>query len=208
MRGGWDTGEIGSDQEDSSLSRKRQDVSMEIAYNVLAIVLLILAVGIGWVLTLLAMPGNWLMVGAAALFAWLGPQTGVLQIHWQTVIALAELAVMGEILEFLAGVVGARRAGGSKRSAIYSLVGSLIGAIGGATAGIPIPVVGSAVGAVVGGAVGAFGGAAYAEYSLGLGTDQSVKVGKAAFWGRLVGTGAKTLVGSIMALVVVIAVCA
>jgi uncharacterized protein YqgC (DUF456 family) len=181
---------------------------MEIAFNVLALCLLISAVCVGWVLTLLAMPGNWLMVGAAALYAWLGPQSGILQLHWNTVIIVTVLAGIGEILEFVAGVVGARRAGGSKRSAVYSLIGSLIGAIGGATAGIPIPVVGSAVGAVVGGAVGAFGGAAYAEYSLGLGSDQSMKVGKAAFWGRLVGTGAKTLVGSIMAIVVVIAVCA
>lgn len=181
---------------------------MEIAFNVLAICLLLTAVGIGWILTLLAMPGNWLMVAAAALYAWLGPQIGILQIQWKTVIAVAVLAGIGEVLEFLAGVVGARRAGGSPRSAIYSLIGSLIGAIGGATAGIPIPVVGSAVGAVVGGAMGAFGGAAYAEYSLGQTTDQSMKVGQAAFWGRLVGTGAKTLIGSIMALVIVVAVCA
>jgi uncharacterized protein len=181
---------------------------MEIAYNVLAVGLLLTAVGIGWVLTFLAMPGNWLMASAAAVYAWLGPQTGFLQVHWDTVIALIVLAVIGEIAEFLAGVVGARRAGGSKRSAYYSLVGSLIGAIGGATAGIPIPVVGSAVGAVVGGAVGAFGGAAYAEYSLGQTSGQSMKVGKAAFWGRLLGTVAKSLIGTIMAVVVAIAACA
>jgi uncharacterized protein YqgC (DUF456 family) len=181
---------------------------MEITLNVLAVCLLIAAVGIGWILTLLAMPGNWLMVAAAGLYAWLGPQAGVLQIQWKTMIALVVLAVVGEILEFIAGVVGARRAGGSRRSAVYSLVGSLIGAIGGATVGIPIPVVGSAVGAVVGGAAGAFGGAAYAEFSLGQTTNQSMKVGRAAFWGRLLGTGAKTLIGTIMAVVTLVAVCA
>lgn len=174
----------------------------------MAMVLLIAAVGMGWVLTLLSMPGNWLMVAAAAAYAWLGPQSGVLQIHWKVVLALVVLAVIGEILEFIAGVVGARRAGGSRRSAYYSLFGSLIGAVGGATVGIPVPVLGSAVGAVVGGAVGAFAGAAYAEYSLGLSNEQSMKVGKAAFWGRLLGTGAKTLIGTVMAVVVVVAVCA
>ena len=181
---------------------------MDVAYNILAVCLLLAALGMGWVLTLLAMPGNWLMVGAAALYAWLGPQAGIIQMHWKVVIAMAVLAGIGEIVEFLAGVVGARRAGGSRRSAVYSLIGSLIGAIGGATAGIPIPVVGSAVGAVVGGAVGAFGGAAYAEHSLGETTDQSMKVGKAAFWGRLLGTGAKTLVGSIVAVTAIVAICA
>jgi uncharacterized protein YqgC (DUF456 family) len=181
---------------------------MDIALSVLALCLLLATVAIGWVLTLLAMPGNWLMVATVGLYAWLGPQAGVLQIQWKTVIMLVVLAVVGEILEFVAGVVGARRAGGSKRSAVYSLIGSLIGAIGGATVGIPVPVIGSAIGAVVGGAVGAFGGAAYAEHSLGLGTGQSMKVGKAAFWGRLLGTGAKTLVASIMAIMALVAVCA
>jgi uncharacterized protein YqgC (DUF456 family) len=181
---------------------------MDIAYNILAICMLMLAMGVGWLLTLVAMPGNWLMVGAAALYAWLGPQTGVTQLQWKTVIALVVLAIVGEIAEFLAGVVGARRAGGSPRSAIYSLIGSLVGAIGGATVGLPIPVVGSAIGAVVGGAVGAFGGAAYAEHTLGLQMEQSIKVGKAAFWGRLIGTGAKSLIASIMAITIIVAICA
>jgi uncharacterized protein len=181
---------------------------MEIAYDILAVCLLLAAVAVGWVLTLLAMPGIWLMVAAAAVYAWIGPQSGIIEMRWNTVIAMTVLAVMGEIAEFLAGVVGARRAGGSRRSAVYSLVGSLVGAIGGATVGIPIPVIGSAVGAVIGGAVGAFGGAAYAEHSLGQARDQSMKVGRAAFWGRLWGTGAKTLIGTIMAVTAVVAICA
>jgi uncharacterized protein len=181
---------------------------MDIAYTILAIIILTFAVGLGWLLTLLAMPGNWLIVGTAAIYAWLGPQTGVAQLQWKTVVALVVLAVVGEIAEFLAGMVGARRAGGSPRSAIYSLIGSLVGAIGGATVGLPIPIVGSAIGAVVGGALGAFAGAAYAEYSLGEYMDKSMKVGKAAFWGRLIGTGAKSLVASIMAITTIIAICA
>ena len=178
---------------------------MDYVYQITAIVLLLLAVGMGWLLTLLAMPGNWLIVLAAVGYAWLGPQSGVTPMSWTTVTALAGLAVLGEIAEFLAGVIGARRAGGSSRSAIYSLIGSLIGAIGGATAGIPIPVIGSAIGAVVGGALGAFGGAAFAEHTLGEQMQQSMKVGQAAFWGRLLGTGAKTVVASIMAVTAIVA---
>jgi uncharacterized protein YqgC (DUF456 family) len=181
---------------------------MDIAYNIFAILILIFAVGLGWLLTLVAMPGNWLIIGTAAIYAWLGPQTGVAQLQWETVVALIVLAIVGEIAEFLAGVVGARRAGGSPRSAIYSLIGSLVGAIGGATVGLPIPVVGSAIGAVVGGAVGAFAGAAYAEHSLGEHMDKSMKVGRAAFWGRLIGTGAKSLVASVMAVMTIVAICA
>ena len=65
--------------------------------------------------------------------------SGVLQIQWSTVIALFILAIVGEIVEFLAGVVGARRAGGSSRAAIYSLIGSFVGALGGATVGFRFP---------------------------------------------------------------------
>lgn len=180
---------------------------MEIAYNILAISLLLTTLVIGWALTLVAMPGTWLMVGGATLYAWLGPQAGVIQLHWHTVIAMLVIATVGEVAESVAGVVGAHRAGGSRRSAIYSLIGSIIGAIGGATIGIPIPVIGSAVGAVLGGAIGAFGGAAYAEHSLGETADRSIQVGNAAFWGRLWGTGAKVLAGSVIAAIALVAIC-
>jgi uncharacterized protein len=181
---------------------------MDYVYQITAILLLLLATGVGWILNVVAMPGNWLIVLAGAAYAWLGPQTGVTQMSWKMVAALLILAILGEIVEFLAGVVGARRAGGSRRAAAYSLIGSLIGAVGGATAGIPIPVVGSAIGAVIGGAVGAFGGAAIAEHSRGEHMQQSMKVGQAAFWGRLIGTGAKTVIASILAIVVIISICA
>lgn len=178
---------------------------MDTFIHILAAILLLLSLAIGWVLTLVAMPGNWLMVLAAAAYAWLGPQTGLIQIQWKTVIALTVLAVVGEIAEFAAGMVGARRAGGSRRAAVFSLIGSLIGAIGGATIGIPIPILGSAVAAVVGGALGAFAGAAFAEHTRGELAGHSLKVGQAAFWGRLLGTGAKSLIASVIAAVAVIA---
>lgn len=181
---------------------------MEYAYLIAGITLLLLAVGIGWVMTLLAMPGNWIMIGAMALYAWLGPQSGLTQIEWKTVWMALGLAIVGEIAEFLAGVVGAQRAGGSRRAAIYSLIGSLIGAVGGATVGIPIPVIGSAIGAVIGGAAGAFGGAAIAEHTQGEQFEHSMKVGKAAFWGRLLGTAAKTVVASVIAVMAIVALCA
>ncbi len=178
--------------------------TMDTFLQIFAAILLLFALALGWVLTLVAMPGNWLMVLAAAGYAWLGPQAGATQLEWRTVIILAVLAGVGEIAEFAAGMVGARRAGGSRRAAVFSLIGSLIGAIGGASIGIPIPILGSAVGAVVGGALGAFGGAAFAEHTRGEVAGHSLKVGQAAFWGRLIGTGAKTIVASVIAAVAII----
>jgi uncharacterized protein YqgC (DUF456 family) len=178
---------------------------MDHFFLIFAIVLLLLAVAASWSLTLLGMPGNWLLVGSAALYVVWGPTVGVAQITWSTCLALAALAAGGEIAELAAGVWGARRAGGSRRAALLSLIGSIVGALLGAMLGLPIPLLGPPIAAVLGGALGALAGAALAERTRGESSRQSLRVGKAAFLGRLLGTGAKTLVATILAVIVVVA---
>jgi len=167
-----------------------------------ALVLLIVAVAAGWVLTLLGLPGNWLMVAAAALYAWLAPTSGVSQITWYAVLATIALATTGEVAELAVGAWGARRAGGSRRAAVFSLLGSLVGAVVGVVVGIPVPVLGSAIAAVLGGALGALAGAAFAEHTRGEAMQHSFRVGRAAFWGRLLGTGVKSFVATLLAVIV------
>jgi uncharacterized protein len=171
-------------------------------------VLLIGAIVVGWALTLVGFPGNWLMVLAVAGYAWLGPAAGTMQITWSIVWATAALAASGEVAEFVAGMWGARRAGGSRRAAIFALAGSLVGAIVGATLGVPIPIVGPPIAAVLGGALGALVGASLAEHSRGEQPRQSWRVGQAAFWGRLVGTGVKTAVATAIAILIIVALMA
>ncbi|MGI9428499.1 MAG: DUF456 family protein [Bythopirellula sp.] len=170
-----------------------------------AISLLVLAIIAGWGLTLMGLPGNWLMVGAAALYAGFAPATGVTSLSWTTLAVMAALAAAGEVAEFGAGVWGARRAGGSRRAAIFSLIGSMVGALMGATLGLPIPLLGPPLAAVLGGATGALAGAALAERTRGETSGQSLRVGGAAFVGRLLGTGAKTLVATILAVLAIVA---
>ena len=170
--------------------------------------LLVGATVVGWVLTLVGLPGNWLMVLAAAGYAWLGPEVGVMEISWKTVLATVALAAGGEVAEFVAGMWGTRRAGGSRRAALFAMAGSLLGAIGGGTLGLPIPVVGPPIAAVLGGAVGALVGASWAEHSRGERMQKSWLVGQAAFWGRLLGTGVKTAAATAIALVIVVALVA
>lgn len=169
----------------------------------LSAMLLIGATVVGWAFTLVGLPGNWLMVLAAGGYVWLGPTSGAMQITWLTVAALAALAAAGELAEFVAGMWGARRAGGSRRAALFALIGSLIGAIAGGIVGIPIPIVGPPIAAVMGGALGALIGAALAESSRGERAYKSWQVGQAAFWGRLVGTGIKIIVATIIAAMIV-----
>ena len=168
-----------------------------------AVLLTILAVC--WVLTLLGMPGNWVMIGAAVGYVLLVPTESPAAIGWATVIALLVLALIGELLEFLAGALGVTKAGGSKRGAMLALVGSVVGGVIGLFVGMPIPIVGSLLGAVLMAGLGAFAGAILGEQWKGRDFDESMKIGEAAFWGRLLGTVAKSAIGAIMVVAVVVA---
>ena len=145
------------------------------------------------------------MLIAAAAYAWLGPEEGVMAIGWPTVLAIGLLCGLGELVEFVAGMWGAHRAGGSRRAAVFSLIGSLIGAIAGGVLGLPLAVIGSPLGAILGGALGALLGAGIAEYSLGESEEKQWKVGQAAFWGRLLGTGFKSLIATIIVILTMVA---
>lgn len=160
-----------------------------------------------WFTNLLGLPGNWLIVAAAGLYAWLLPGDSRAALGWPVVGAVAALALVGELIEFIAGAAGVRKAGGSRLSAFLALFGSLVGAIIGVFVGLPIPFVGSLVAAVLFAGAGAAAGAALGENLAGRSNDASWKVGQAAFWGRLWGTLAKTLIGAMMVGVTVAAMC-
>ena len=170
-----------------------------------AILLLLAAIAAGWLMTLLGLPGNWLMVASAGVYAWLSPATNSANLSWQSIVLLAVVAGLGELAEFAASFWGAKRAGGSRRAALLAIVGSLIGAVCGAFVGIPIPIVGPLLAAVLGGALGALVGAAIGEHSLGESPGQSWRVGHAAFWGRVLGTGAKIVAATIIAVAILVA---
>ncbi len=65
--------------------------------------------------------------------------------------------------------------------------------------------IGSIVAAVLFAGLGAMVGALIGESWKGRGLGESWQVGKAAFWGRLLGTLAKVVVGSVMVVVAVVA---
>ncbi|MBI2478267.1 MAG: DUF456 domain-containing protein, partial [Planctomycetia bacterium] len=111
-----------------------------------AILLVIVAVAC-WALNAIGMPGNWLVVALAATYAYFMPNERRLDIDGWTIVALLALAALGEGLEFLAGALGASKAGASKRGTALALVGSLIGGIAGIF--VPVPVVGQIVGPIV-----------------------------------------------------------
>lgn len=161
----------------------------------------VLFLAFGWLLTLFSLPGNWLIVAAAAGYAWLVPDGERWDLSWPMVGVVAGLAVVGEIVEGLAGAAGVRRLGGSRRSALLSIVFSVVGAIVG-TATIPLPVIGTMLGACLGAMVGAVAG----ETWLGNDAETARRIGWAAFCGRLFGSLAKLVVACVIAAVALVGV--
>lgn len=161
-------------------------------------VLLICGGGICWLTNLFSLPGNWILLGMAAIFAWLAPEATGRGIGWTTVGILAGLATIGEVIEFFAGAAGAAKQGASRRSIVFSLIGGMAGSIGGAIVGFPVPVVGPVIAALLGGAGGAFAGAYLGEKSIERPHSESMAVARGAFAGRLWGTVGKFAVGAIM----------
>lgn len=169
--------------------------------------LLVLGVLVCWGANLFSIPAsNWVMVGLAALYAWQGPAEGRFDLAWAPIVILVLLAGVGELIEFTASALGARKVGGSRRSAALSMVGSIVGGLGGMVLALPIPVIGPIVGALLFASAGALGGAMLGERWKGRDWEESLEVGKAAFWGRLLGTVGKAMVASVMVVVVVVAV--
>ncbi|MBY0111290.1 MAG: DUF456 domain-containing protein [Phycisphaerales bacterium] len=113
-----------------------------------AAISLVLAAALGFVLTLLTLPGLWLPIVVALGFQWFHPE----MFSWWTIGAAVLLGVMAETLEFVASAAGATKAGGTKRSAAGAILGTLAGAIVGSAFFFPI---GTILGAVAGAGVGA-----------------------------------------------------
>lgn len=156
---------------------------------------------LAWLSNLFMVPGNWIIVGLAAVFAWRFPEELGPGVAWRTVLILALLAAAGEIIEFAAGAAGAAKKGGSRRGMVLAVIGAIGGSIAGAAIGIPVPVVGSLIGAVGGGALGAFGGAYLGEIWKGRTSAESYDIGRGALVGRVLGTVGKVGVGAIMVVV-------
>ena len=167
--------------------------------------LFIVAIILFWALNLIGLPGNWLIVVIAILWTLVGPAG--YQFHWAVPVALGFLAMIGELIEFLTSVLGTKKLGGSTRGATLSVVGSIAGGIIGAIFGIPIPIplVGMIIGSVLFAGIGAWVGATLGEKWTGKTMEESLKIGGAAFVGRLLGTAGKLLVGSTMVVLAIAA---
>ena len=150
-----------------------------------------------WVGILFGLPGTWLMILFSVLLKWWQPDQ--FMVSWTVLGVAVGLAVLGEVLEFVLGAAGSRRAGGSTRGAVLALVGSIIGGIMGTA--LPVPLVGTMLGACLGAFVGALLGNLWTGRTL----FQSFTAGRGAAVGWFWGTVAKLAIGAIIVVLLAIA---
>jgi uncharacterized protein YqgC (DUF456 family) len=148
--------------------------------------LIILAVVIilSLILIVLGMPGLWIMVASAVTYNLVVPGD---PIGWFTLVAVAVLALVAELLEFTMTGRYARKYGGSRRAGWGAIIGSIVGAM----VGFPVPIVGPIIGAFV----GSFLGALVAELTGGSSPGASTRVATGALIGRVVSTVLKIGIG-------------
>ena len=149
-------------------------------------------------LVFFALPGNWLIIISTALFAWWRWEDGIFSIY--TLIAITVLAIIGEIIEFFAGMGGAKKAGAGWFGAIAAIFGAIAGAVVG-TVFIPIPVLGTLLGACL----GAGSGTMLVELATGKEVDHSIRSGMGAGKGVFLGTLGKFMMGVLIWLTVAVA---
>jgi uncharacterized protein YqgC (DUF456 family) len=161
-----------------------------------AVLLTVLNLGF-WVGILFNLPGTWLMVLVTAVLKWWQPD--YVQVSWTVLGMAAGLAALGEVLEFILGAAGSRRAGGSRRAAALAILGSLVGGILGTA--LPVPIVGTLIGACL----GAFAGSLIGDLWAGRPLFPSFEAGWGAAVGRFWGTVSKLAIGGIIVVVLALA---
>lgn len=140
----------------------------------------------------LGLPGTWILIALAAVIEWVDryylPVEDQQTFGWWTILLCIGLASIGELLEFLAGAIGAKKAGSSKRGTAGALLGGLIGAFAGIW--IPIPIIGSLIGSFLGTFVGAIIGE-LSQLEAAASKRQTLKPAIGATIGKILGTLAK-----------------
>lgn len=140
---------------------------------------------IALLLNALGIPGNWILLALATGYALLSHLD---RVGWGTLGVLAGIALLAEALELVVGLLWTAKKGATKRGTLGAFLGGLVGAI--ALAGFTPP-----FGALLGAFAGTFAGAYLLEYTGERSREAALRAGRAAFVGRVVAAGVKTMCG-------------
>jgi len=149
---------------------------MVTALTLLAIVLVVIGLA-GTVLPIL--PGVPLIFGGLLLLAY---QDGFTKVGVITLVILGGLTVLAVLIDYIAGILGAKRVGASRLAIIGATVGTLVGLFLG----------------FIGLILGPFVGAAAGEFIARQDAMQAGKVGLATWLGMVIGVAAKLGIAFLM----------
>jgi uncharacterized protein YqgC (DUF456 family) len=150
-----------------------------------ALAVLLILIGLaGTVLP--ALPGTALVLGGIVLAAWIDDFT---RIGTTTLVVVALLAVLAWALDFVAGLLGARKVGASRQALVGAAVGTVVGLFMGLVGVLFMPLVGAAVG----------------EYLARRDQKNAVRVGLATWLGIMAGMLAKVVLAFMMVGIFVVA---
>jgi len=90
-----------------------------------------------------ALPGPMLVLGGIALGAWID---GFQRVSLTVVGVVAGLAVLAWVLDYVAGILGARRAGASRQALVGAAIGTVVGLFMGLVGVLFMPFVGAVAG--------------------------------------------------------------
>ena len=168
---------------------------MDAIVHVLGLILLVLGCVVALATLVLGLPGTFLIVGVALLYAW---ATGFAAVTWTTLGWLLGLAVVAEGLEFASAAIATGDAAPSRKVSTAAIVGAIVGGI----VGTPFLF---GVGSLIGALTGAFAGAAVATSWEGHDAARAMRTGLTALRGRLLGFVVKAAIGAAMLVVLLAA---
>jgi uncharacterized protein YqgC (DUF456 family) len=126
-----------------------------------------------------ALPGTALVLAGVVLAAWIDDFT---RIGSATVVIVSLLAVVSWVLDYVAGLLGAKRAGASRQAIIGAAAGTVVGLFMGLVGVFFMPLVGAAVG----------------EYLALRDQQRALRVGVATWVGIMIGMIAKVALAFVM----------
>jgi uncharacterized protein YqgC (DUF456 family) len=131
----------------------------------------------GVIMTMVGLPGNILIVLIGLAY---GYYDGFEHVDYVALGIIVSVFIISEVIEFWAGLIGAKKEKASKRAVLAAFAGTLLGGIWG-TAILPL------VGSIIGAFLGAFIITALAEYTKTKDKEQAKRVAKGVLKGQILG---------------------
>jgi uncharacterized protein YqgC (DUF456 family) len=147
----------------------------------------------GIVMTAIGLPGNTLILLTGLAY---GYYDHFENIDYAILVIVFGIYIIGEIIEFVAGLMGAKKEKASKRAMLAPLIGTIVGGIWGTAL---LPIIGSLLGALL----GAYAVTFLAEYSKTKDIAQAKRVAKGVVKGQVFGIMIKSATAVSMAILLV-----